>query len=464
MHKRSYGALAVSGVAALTMSACGGSTPATTTPGNQGTSAVGSASSTTSETTSAETTSAETTSAETTSTSAAPAAKPTTAAPVRDANVDLVIWTDADRAPTVKKIADKFGEDNGVTVSVQVAVETRQQFKDATKVGKGPDIVVGAHDWLGELVQENTVAPINISADVASTFAPTAIAAAKFNGQNYGVPYAVENVALMRNTALAPEAPKTMDELIKTGTAIKEKSGGKVTNVLLQEVGKTGNAYYTYPYLSAYGGGIFALKGNGDFDASKVIVNSEGSIKGAEVLAQLGKAGVLSTNVSGENAEGLFDAGKAPFFITGPWATTNAKKANIKYAISDLPTLQGGGQMQPFLGVQLFYVSAKAKNAPIAQEFVTNYITEKDVQIELFNALGRPPALTEAYTEVAAKNPDVKAFFEAGKESKPMPNIPAMNSVWGPLGQAAADVISGKDPKARFDAAQKEIVANIKKG
>ena len=114
--------------------------------------------------------------------------------------------------------------------------------------------------------------------------------------------------------------------------------------------------------------------------------------------------------------------------------------------------------------MQLFYVSAKAKNAPIAQEFVTNYITKKDVQLELFKALNRPPALTAAYDEVAATNPDVKAFFEAGKDSKPMPNIPAMNSVWGPLGQASADVIAGKaGAQARFEAAQKEIVANIKK-
>ena len=183
------------------------------------------------------------------------------------------------------------------------------------------------------------------------------------------------------------------------------------------------------------------------------------------MLAKLGKEGVLSTNVGDDNAEGLFNAGKAPYFFTGPWATTSAKKANIKYAISNLPTLEGGGQMQPFLGVQLFYVSSKAKNASIAQEFVTNYITKKDVQLELFKALGRPPALTAAYEEVAATNPDVKAFFEAGKESRPMPNIPAMNAVWGPLGQASADVISGAAAaKARFDAAQNEIVANIKKG
>jgi arabinogalactan oligomer/maltooligosaccharide transport system substrate-binding protein len=437
MHKRAFGAAAVTGVAALLMSACGG--------GDSSATATDSATATASETTSA-------------------ASPTTTGAPVRDANTDLVIWADADRAPIITKYAEEFGEENGVKVAVQVSVETREQFKDATKVGKGPDVIVGAHDWLGELVQNGTVAPIQISGDVAAKFAPQAIAATKFNGQSYGVPYAVENIGLMRNTALAPEAPKTMEELVANGTRIKSASGGKVTNVLVQQVGKTGNAYYSYPYLSAFDGGIFATKANGDYDPSKVIVNSPGSIKGAEQLAKLGKQKVLSTNVGDDNAEGIFDAGKAPYFITGPWAVPNAKKAGIKYEITGLPTI-AGGQMKPFLGVQMFYVSAKAKNAILAQEFVTNYVPRKDVQLALFEAGGRPPALTEAYDEVAAKDKDVKAWFEAGKEGKPMPNIPAMNSVWGPLGQAAADVISGAaQPKARFDAAQKEIVANIAKG
>ncbi len=436
MHQRAFGAVAVTGVAALFLSACGGGDSAA--PASSSSAA--------------------------TTTTAAPS--PTTSGPpVRDANVDLVIWADADRTPILQKYAEQFGQENGIKVAVQVATDTRQQFKDATKVGKGPDIIVGAHDWLGELVQNDTVAPVQLSSDTAGKFAEQAIAATKFNGQSYGVPYAVENIGLMRNTALAPTAPKTMDELVAMGTKIKSGSGGKVTNVLIQQVGKTGNAYYSYPYLSAFDGGIFAEKANGDYDASKVIVNSPGSIKGAEVLAKLGKAKVLSTNVGDENAEGLFDSGKAPFFITGPWAVPNAAKAGIKYEITSLPSLAGGGQMQPFLGVQMFYVSSKAKNATLAQEFVTNYVPRKEVQLALFEAGGRPPALTEAYDEVAAKDKDVKAWFEAGKDGKPMPNIPAMNSVWGPLGQAAADVISGKSAaKARFDAAQKEIVANIAKG
>jgi arabinogalactan oligomer/maltooligosaccharide transport system substrate-binding protein len=435
MHKRAFGAVAVTGVAALLMSGCGGSsTPA----------AAGKTSSTT-------------------ATATTPAASPTTTgAPVRDANAELVIWADNDRAPILQKYADQFGKENGVKVAVQVATDVRQQFKDATKVGKGPDVIVGAHDWLGELVQNNTVAPVNLSAAVAAKFAPSAIGATKFNGQSYGVPYAVENIGLVRNTALAPTAPTSMEQLVSNGQALVK--AGKATNILIQEVGKTGNAYYTYPYLKAFDGGIFATKGNGDYDATKVIVNSAGSLKAAAELQKLGAAKVLSTNVSGDNADALFDAGKAPYYITGPWAIDKAKKANIKYAISPLPTI-GGKPMQPFLGVQMFYVSAKAKNAAFAQEFVTNYVPRKDVQLALFEAGNRPPALTEAYDEVSAKNHDVKAWFEAGKGGQAMPNIPAMNSVWGPLGQAAADVIAGKaQPKARFDAAQKEIVANIAKG
>jgi arabinogalactan oligomer / maltooligosaccharide transport system substrate-binding protein len=254
-----------------------------------------------------------------------------------------------------------------------------------------------------------------------------------------------------------------MSALVSQGQALVKS--GKATNILLQEVGKTGTAFYTYPYLKAFEGGIFALKANGDYDPSKVIVNSVGSIKGATELAALGQSKALSANVDATNVDALLDAGKVPFYITGPWSIDKAKKANIKYVISPLPSLTNGGKMQPFLGIQMFYVSAKAKNAAFAQEFVTQYVPREDVQLALFAAGHRPPVLTSAYAKAAASDPDVTAWYEAGKGGQAMPNIPAMNSVWGPLGQAEADVIAGKaQPQPRFDAAQKEIVANIAKG
>jgi arabinogalactan oligomer / maltooligosaccharide transport system substrate-binding protein len=442
MHKRALGAVAVTGVAALALSACGGSSPTTpsnTAAGNAGTS------------------SAATTTGE-------PETPSGTAAPVRDTNVDLVIWTDADRSKAVQKYADEFAAENGVTVKVQIATDTRTQFKDATKVGKGPDVIVGAHDWLGELVQNSTVAPINLSADVTAKFLPKAIEATKFNGQSYGVPYAVENIGLMYNKDLVPTPPKTMDELVATGEKLVKE--GKAKGVLSQFVSKVGNAYFAYPYLSAFPeGGIFAVKPNGDYDPNKVIVNTPDSVKGGEVLAELGKKKILSTNVDDTNQDALFDTKAVPFMISGPWSVAKAKEAGINYGIAPLPSLTDGGQMRPFLGVQMFYVSSKAKNAALAQEFVTNYIPRKDVQLALFEVGKRPPALAEAYATVAATDPDVKAWYEAGVKGSPMPNIPAMNSVWGPFGQATADIIAGKaGAKERLDAAAKEITANIAKG
>lgn len=435
MRKRNVLVVALA-APALLLSACGGSgSPAadpTDTPGSD----------------------------ETTEAPAEPA-DDSTEAPQRDANVDLVIWTDADRAPTITKFAEEFGAENGVTTAVQVAVETRKQFREATEVDQGPDVVVGAHDWLGEFVQAGVVAPVPLSSQVAGEFAENAVAAASFGGQNYGVPYATENLALIRNKALAPDAPATMEELLAAGQ--KAVDDGKAENVLIQPVGQTGNAYYTYPYLSACGGGIFKQDDSGGF-TDEVIVASPESLKGAEQLAKLGKDGILSTSVGDDNAEGLFTGGKAAFMIGGPWAITNIKAANIDYEVSNLPSFEGCEAMKPFLGVQLFYVSSKAKNATLAQEFVTNYIPRKEVQLALFEALGRSPANLEALSEVSAKDADVKAFAAAGEGAAPMPNIPAMNSVWGPLGQAGADVISGQDPTTRFTAAQDEIIANIKNG
>ncbi|MEO7754063.1 MAG: maltose ABC transporter substrate-binding protein [Terracoccus sp.] len=445
MHKRAYGAVAVSGVAALALSACGGSSPAPPTPDAGASSAAATAP----------------------ASAAGPAETLATGADAaRDASADLVIWSDADRSAAIQKYADQFGQENGIKVKVQISTDTRQQFKDATKVGKGPDVIVGAHDWLGELVQNSTVAPVNLSSDVASKFLPQAIAATKFNGQSYGVPYAVENIGLMYNKDLVPTPPRTMSELVSVGEKLMKE--GKTKGVLSQFVSKVGNAYFAYPYFSAFpGGGIFGTTADGGYDPNKLLVDSAGSVDGGKVLVDLGKKKVLSTNVDDTNQDALFDTKAVPFMISGPWSVGKAADAGINYGIAPLPSLDsyGGGAMKPFLGVQMFYVSSKAKNAALAQEFVTNYIPRKDVQLALFEVGKRPPALTEAYDEVSAKDADVKAWFEAGKDGLPMPNIPAMNSVWGPFGQATADLIAGKaDAKSRLDAAAKEIAANIKKG
>jgi arabinogalactan oligomer/maltooligosaccharide transport system substrate-binding protein len=439
MQKRVIGAVALAGVVSMLMSACSeGPTP--TAPA------------------ASEAAGATTSTAATTTTGASPT---TTAAPVRDANVDLVIWCDNDRKAILDRFATQFGQEQGITVAVQVSTDVRQDFSDATKAGKGPDVIVGAHDWLGALVQNELVEPVQLSADQQAQFTKASIQAAKDNAQLYGVPYATESLGLMRNTALAPDAPATYEDMVAKGKQLV--ADGKATNALLQPVGKTGDAYSTYPYLKAFDGGIFGTKDNGDADPSKVLVDSPGSVKGMDYLGQLGQDGILSTDIDVDTAQSLFATGKVPYYVTGPWAVAKAKAAGIKYAISNLPTLQGH-KVTPFLGVEMFYVSAKAKNDAFAQEFVTRYVTKPELQVDMSTIGHRPPALQEALDKVSATDADVKAWSDAGQGAAPIPNIPAMSSVWGPLGQAEADVVSQKATASdRLKAAQTEIVAAIQK-
>src|SRR5690625_7121678 len=56
---------------------------------------------------------------------------------------------------------------------------------------------MGAHDWIGNLVQNGAISPVQLPSDVADTIAPVAIDAVTYDGQTYGVPYAVETLALL---------------------------------------------------------------------------------------------------------------------------------------------------------------------------------------------------------------------------------------------------------------------------
>lgn len=445
MKRTTTGAFAVASAAALLLTACGG----TTDSGDQTTTA-GQAAEETADDAAAEETEADDSAA--TSEGGEPAASDGTS---------LVIWADDLRAAALKEHAKTFEEETGVPVKIQIVAneKLREQFKDSVGAGAGPDIAVGAHDWLGELVQNNVVAPVQMASDVSEAFTPESIEAVTYQGQTYAVPYAVESLGLIRNTQLAPEAPESMEALVEHGKQLV--ADGETELIMTQEVGKEGNAYSLYPYLSAYGGGIFSVLDEGGFDGTQVILDSEETIEGGEKLGWLGEEEALSTNQDASNVIPLFAEGKAAYMVSGPWAIGQISDAGIEYAIDPIPDFEDGGETSPFLGVQAFYVSAESKNPQIAQTFVQEFVTRPEVQVSLYEAGNRPPALIEAYEQVAAENDDIAAWGKAAEGGTPMPNIPQMNAVWGPLGKATADIVSGQDPAERLATAQSEVEAAL---
>lgn len=394
---------------------------------------------------------------------AAPSAAPSASASAAPAGGKLVIWADPNRVKALTPFADQFGTENGVTVEVkEISKDNQQTFLTASQQGSGPDVMIGAHDWIGNLVQNGAIEPVNLTEEQKAAFSDVAIKAVTFDGQIYGAPYAVENIALIRNTDLAPEAPATIEEMVATGKKLKDD--GKVEEILCLPVGQKGDAFHVYPLFAAGGGKLFGATPSGDPDPKQVLVGSEGSVKAFGKLRELGEKGdgALKTSITNENYIPSFAGKKCAFLISGPWAMADVRKGGFGYDITPVPSFEGGEPATPFVGVQSFFVAAKGQNKTLAQEFVTNYVTNKDVAKALYEADPRPPALTAALAEVQANDADAGKFMEAGKNGMPMPAIPEMQAVWEPFGIAETAVVKGGDAAKAAAAAQKTIDGSLK--
>ncbi|QSB04271.1 sugar ABC transporter substrate-binding protein [Natronoglycomyces albus] len=357
-----------------------------------------------------------------------------------DFGSSLTIWADETRTPILQEYTEKFQEEYGVNVTIQEhADELRETYVTATEQGQGPDILVGAHDWAGELARDGMVSPLQLTDSQREQFDPSTLDAFTIDGNAYAVPYATENIALIRNTDLAPDAPETFEEMIEVGQDLVD--AGEVDHPLAIPVSTNGDPYHGFPLFSSFGGYLFGTDDEGNFDTTDIGIDSPGGIAAFEKFAQLGEEGILTTSMGGDNTIPFFAEGDAPFLISGPWALGDAAAGGINYEVSAIPGFEGEGPAAPFLGVQGFYLSSKAENEVFAMEFLTNFVIDEELQLLLAEAGGRLPAHTGAAEAFAADNPDLEGFAAAGEFAIPMPNIPEMNAIWEPFGRAQANAI-----------------------
>jgi arabinogalactan oligomer/maltooligosaccharide transport system substrate-binding protein len=113
----------------------------------------------------------------------------------------ITVWVDIERKPALEPVAESFTEDTGIEVKLVTKdfATVDQDFISQVPTGKGPDIIVSPHDKLGAYVAAGVVAPLELG-DVADGFAEASLQAMTYDGKVYGLPYSIENVALVRNT------------------------------------------------------------------------------------------------------------------------------------------------------------------------------------------------------------------------------------------------------------------------
>jgi maltose-binding protein MalE len=336
--------------------------------------------------------------------------------------VKLVVWAEEKVATALDPLVGAYEAAAGVDIEVVVydfgAIRTDVQT--AGPAGEGPDVFLGAHDWVGELAANGVVAPLDLGS-VASDLFEVGVTAFSYGGEVYGFPYATEAIAMFYNADLVDSVPATWEEA-KTAcdTAGTEFCVGTPSN----------DAYHNHPFIASAGGYVFASTGG--FDASDVGLDNAGAIASAEYLDGLVKNGtVYSADYGG--AMSNFQEGRALFWMTGPWARGDASAVN--YGVGLIPQFDGNAAT-PFVGVRGAMVSSFSNNQVLAQSFILDFFATIEVQQAMYESDPRLPATKSLFAVVEAADPIAASFAASASNGIPMPNIPEMGSVWGPMADA----------------------------
>ena len=355
-----------------------------------------------------------------------------------DAAATLTIWADDTRFTQVETISQDFTAKTGVKVDVVQKSESDmdQEFTTQVPTGNGPDLIVMAHDKLGALVSNGVVAPVDLG-EAKSQFADVAVKGVTYNGQTYGVPYAIESVALVRNNALTKDEPKTYDDMIASG-----KTAGKQYPFVIQ-MGTEGDPYHFYGFQTSFGAPVFNTNADGEY-TSELAMGGSGGTDFANWLKAQGDAGIIAPSITADIAKQAFLDGQAPYTVTGPWNVAAFREAGMDVSVLPIPSA-GSQAAQPFVGVQMFYQSAKSANPVAAKQFF-NYLATPEAQTEMQKLGGRASAMPSVAQ--ASDDQDIKDFSKVAESGALAPAIPAMGSVWNFWGQTEANIVSGDEAPA----------------
>ncbi len=382
----------------------------------------------------------------------APTAVPPTVEPTQaPPEGTLRIWADDTRTPILQGLAEKFLAEYNVELVVEDlgrVQDIRSQAIIAVPAGEGPDIYIGVHDWLGALVESGLVAPIDLG-DKTSEFVQSNLDAFTYtDGKLYGMPYASENLGFFYNTELVKTVPTTWEEVLEIGRALKAEGKAQYATAI-----SSGPLYNALPIQTAFGGYIFGKDANGAWNPDDVGIDSEGEIAGVAWMRAAVEEGLMPDTFDYETAHSLFETGQIPFLMAGPWALDRIRASKVPYAVAT--SFPGNGA--PFSGVQGFFVNPYSENVLLAQTFLTEYIATEEVMQMLYETGLRPSALKSVLEKT--NDPDLKAMGQAGVNAIPMPNIPAMGSVWSAADNGITLAVTGQQTP---EAAMKEAADQIR--
>jgi len=346
----------------------------------------------------------------------------------------------------------------GVPVEIVVMGigDVREQALLSAPQGVAADLFAGIpHDQIGEMAAGGILADMTGFATRAylADLSEQARLAYSIGDRLFGLPMYVEGPALIINTNLISEVPASYQELIARARELTTAD----TFGFMYDIA---NFYFAYNWLRTAGGYVFGRDAAGDLNPADIGLANEGAILGAEWIRDLRFTyHLIPAGTNYDVANGLFIDGAVAMIYNGPWAISQYREAGIPVLVAPMPPVNGN-PWSGFMGVQGVLMNEFSANKVDAANFA-KWLARTDAQVSLARATGRIPASNSALAQVA-DDPVIAGFGAALLTAEPMPNIPAMGRVWGPMGDALNVILESptSDIPAILERAVEQIRGN----
>ncbi len=313
--------------------------------------------------------------------------------PSANANNTIVVWADGDRGPNLEKVLKEKGDwVSGYTITVKSFSKfdaLKDAFDKATDAS-GPDIVMGANDWVPTGAKSGKLAPITLTASQKARFTAGQLFDLTYKGKLYGVPVDVNNVAMIYNTKLVTTAPKSFGEMVnfyKANKASKSLKAGLC-------VAGGGMSWGAHSVFSALGADAYQFDARGNIVYNR---SFNGTTFGKNVRSLLldGKKSNGFLPASDAGCKDNFLDGKVPYAIIGNWEWKDYVAKGFTMNLMPVPGVNAnkpGKMFGSVSGALLTTFAAKHGVEAGAKSLLTNFFGSTDGQVRYQKIEGRPPA------------------------------------------------------------------------
>ena len=373
--------------------------------------------------------------------------------------VTITVWHDGDEG-IMQTIAGQINAqlaDDQITVVFEKKTDMPNQLKlYGSDASNAPDMYFYAHDVLGSFVAMDIVAPLSdvVDTSILANHLPMTVEAGQIGGTQYLLPVYFETLVFLYNKAMwEGDIPGTTEELYDYMVAHTDTAAGTYA-----VVNQHTNAYNVSPFINGFGGYIIDENAKPGRTDSRTI----------EAATYNQKFGALQADGDYNTVTTLFNEGKAAAIIGGPWLVSGIEAAGIDYGIASLSDIKlpNGSGLAPFSGIQGAGVLKVALAKKDALAKVLTAMASPEVGVDLANKSGCAPANNKSYDDPqVTANEMIAVIQKTASTAQPMPNIPEMGVMWGPVETMLTAINkNGADPAqaaADAQAAAEQAIADM---